>query len=93
MSDERQFIVVIESGLSDGASGAKITTTEPLGERAGLEILESIMRGETTEVYSPYKRGRTVRVNDRQLLDISAPRILPAQQSRITLAEMVSERS
>lgn len=35
--------------------------------------------------------GSTVRVDDRQLLDISASRLGPAKQSRITLMEVLSE--
>lgn len=93
MPDEAQYIVVVESGLSDSAYGAKIKTTEPLSEQAGLAILESIARGENSDIYTPYKKGRTVRVTDRQLLDISTTRLAPAKQSRITLAEVLSERS
>lgn len=88
-----QFVVVIESGLSSNSYGAKISTTAPMDERAGLELIERIIRGEAPEVYAPHKKGLTVRVSDRVFLDLSTSRATPSRQTRITLAEVLVERS
>ena len=87
-----QFTLVIEANLAATAYGASISTTEPVAESDALELLDRIARGEAPEVYSLYKRGVTVRVSERQLIDISRGRATSTRQTRITLAEIASDR-
>jgi len=87
-----QFIIVTESGLSASAYGAKITTSDILDEHAALELFDAIARGAATDLYEPFAKGVTVRVSDRQLLDISKGRGTSTKQTRITLTEVLSDR-
>lgn len=87
-----RFVIVIESGLSSSAYGAKIQVSDPVDEAAGLDLLGRIVRGEAPEVHTLHKKGITVRVTERQYLDVSTAKATPTRQSRITLAEVVSER-
>lgn len=87
-----QFVVVIESGLSSNSYGAKVSTTEPMEEAAAGDLFERVIRGDAPEVYAPHKKGLTVRVSDRVVLDLSTSRATPSRQTRITLAEVLDER-
>ena len=87
------YVVVIESGLSSNSYGAKISTTDLMDERAGLELIDRIIRGEAPDVYTLHKKGLTVRVSDRVFLDLSTSRATPSRQTRITLAEVLVDRS
>ena len=62
-------------------------------EAAARDLLDRIIRGEAPEVYTPHKKGLTVRVSDRVVLDLSTSRATPSRQTRITLAEVLVERS
>ncbi|WP_301215765.1 hypothetical protein [Agreia sp. PsM10] len=88
-----QFFLVVEANLSVSSWGAKISTTEPTDELSALALLERVVRGEAPEVYVPYKKGVTVRVNERSYLDLSMSRATPARETRITVAEVVIDRS
>ncbi|MDN4639431.1 hypothetical protein QCD70_04160 [Agreia sp. PsM10] len=88
-----QFILVIEANLSVSSWGAKISTTEPTDERSALDLLERVIRGEALDVYTPHKKGISVRVDERTYLDLSVSKATPARQTRLTVAEVVAERS
>lgn len=88
-----QFIIVVESNLSEQRSGAEITTSEAVSESAGLELLERVVRGEVPEIYRLYKKGTMLRVNERQYLDVSTETwALRVRQTRLSLVEVVSTR-